>query len=104
MRIKPIRGISLMAVAMLVNVLLLGCSTTENNTKNKLKTEKIRSEGKYGTVEEERVKAMSSEARYIPKGSRNGYLLVDPSLADPKENAYRNPEKLVIPSFTIKTW
>lgn len=89
--------------------LVSGCSTTANDTdaskfKTVAKTETISAKGKYGTLQEKRVKAMHSESRYIPTGSQEGYRIIDPSLADPKENAYRDPEKLLIPSFTVKNW
>ena len=88
--------------------LLSACSSNgsteaaQNNTR--LKAEIIKQEDKYGTIQEERVRAMSSEARYIPRGSKEGYLLVDPSLADSKENAHRDPEKPVIGNFVIGKW
>lgn len=91
-------------------VMFTACSSNtatdgeKNARKNRLKAELIKDEGKHGTIEEERVKAMSSEARYVPAGRKNGYKLIDPSLADPKENAHRDPEKMVIPSITIGRW
>ncbi len=95
--------------AMVMTSLVSGCSSTATNTdtskvKTAAKTETISAKGKYGTLQEKRVKAMHSENRYIPTGSQEGYRIIDPSLADPKENAYRDPEKLLIPSFTVKNW
>lgn len=91
-----------------VIVLLHACSSTgspEATQKNaRLKAEIIKQEGKYGTLQEERVRAMSSETRYIPNGSKEGYLLVDPSLADPKENSHGDPDKPVIGNFVIGKW
>ena len=76
----------------------------KNARSGRLKAEMIKDEDKHGSIEEERVKAMSSEARYVPAGRKNGYKLIDPSLADPKENAHRDPEQMVIPSITIGRW
>jgi len=88
--------------------LIAGCSSntaTDSPQKNtRMKAETIKQEGKFGTIQEERVKAMSSETRYIPSGSKNGYALIDPSLADAKENAHRDPEQPMIGSFTIGRW
>jgi hypothetical protein len=105
---KAIHSIGMLTIIVLASSSLLGCSNQgdakENSAKTALKTETIRAKGKYGTLQEERVKAMYSETQYIPTGSSQGYRIIDSSLADPKENAYRNPEKLLIPSFTVKTW
>ena len=105
-----IRKIGLLIPIMVSVVMFAGCSSNtvadgeQGKTNARLKAEVIKSEGKHGTIEEERVKAMSSETRYVPAGSKNGYNLIDPSLADPKENAHRDPEQLVIPSITIGRW
>ena len=107
MIIKPIQKMGLLGLS-LTMLSLAGCSsnsTTENPQNNaRLKAEIIKQEGKYGTIQEERVKAMSSEARFIPRGRKEGYTLIDPSLADAKENAHRDPEKPVIGSFVIGKW
>lgn len=104
---KIIHYVGMMAI--LASSGLVGCAThqgdaIEKGAKTALKTETIRTQGKYGTLQEKRVKAMHSETQYIPTGSKQGYKIIDSSLADPKENAHRNPEKLLIPSFTVKTW
>ena len=106
---KITKSVASVVMAVLLNTTFLsGCSSNGQpkveGAKTALKTETIRTKGKYGTLKEERVKAMHSETQYIPTGSQQGYHIIDSSLADPKENAHRNPEKLLIPSFTVKTW
>lgn len=77
--------------------------TTDGAVPAKNKPETIEQQGKYGSIKEERVKAVNSEVRYVPHGQQ-GYRLVDPSLADAKESAYRDPAKPVIPSWTVGSW
>ncbi len=100
---------TMLATSAMTIALLAGCSsntTTEEAVQqnNRMKPEIIKNEGKYGTIREERVRAMSSEARYIPNGSKEGYALIDPTLADSKENAHRDVDQPVIASFTIGRW
>jgi len=97
-------GLSLMLVGVLAGCSSNAGSPEQAKQKQRLKTEVIKQEGKFGTIQEERVRAMSSETRYIPSGSQSGYTLVDPTLADSKESAHRDPEKPMIGSFTIGRW
>lgn len=99
----------LMISAVVTAALLSGCSSntaTEQaaQQKSRLAVETITQKGKYGTIQEERVRALNSETRFIPNGSKEGYALIDPSLPDPKENAHRDPEEMMIPSVTIGRW
>jgi hypothetical protein len=86
---------------------LTACSSTpapeQAKVSPRVKVENIESKGKYGTIKEERVKAMNSEVRYVPNGQR-GYRIVDPTLEDAKESAHRDPDKPVIPSWTLGSW
>lgn len=92
--------------ALSILVLLSACSSNnavEGKQSKRVKAENIESVGKHGSVKEERVKAVGSDLRYVPNG-QEGYRLVDPALEDAKENAHRNPENLIIPSWTLGTW
>ncbi|MGV6808580.1 MAG: hypothetical protein ACWA5U_01775 [bacterium] len=85
---------------------LAACVQTPANdpaVPNKIKAETIEQQGKYGSIKEERIKAVNSDVRFVPHGQQ-GYRLVDPSLADAKESAYRDPAKPVIPSWTVGSW
>lgn len=77
--------------------------STDRPVPAKKKPETIEQQGKYGSIKEERIKAVNSEVRYVPHG-QSGYRLVDPALADAKESAYRDPAKPVIPSWTVGSW
>lgn len=77
--------------------------TTDQTPPTKIKAETIEQQGKYGSIKEERIKAVNSDVRFVPHGQQ-GYRLVDPSLADAKESAYRDPAKPVIPSWTVGSW
>ncbi len=106
---KMVKQQTLLGLSLMLVSILAGCSSNAGSPeqvqqKQRLKPEVIKQEGKFGTIQEERVRAMSSEARYIPSGSQNGYTLVDPTLADSKENAHRDPQKPMIGSFTIGRW
>jgi hypothetical protein len=86
---------------------LSACSSTppaeQAEPSPRVKAETIEAKGKYGTIKEERVKAMNSEVRFVPNGQK-GYRMVDPSLEDAKESAHRDSDKLVIPSWTLGSW
>lgn len=96
------------SAAVVISLLMLtACSSTpapeQAEISPRVKVENIQSKGKYGTIKEERVKAMNSEVRYVPNG-QEGYRMVDPTLEDAKESAHRDPGKLVIPSWTVGSW
>lgn len=73
----------------------------EDGQKGKVKVETIRVEGSQGTIEEERVKAMRSEIRYVPNGSTDGYLLTGSE--GTTLNAHKDDDVL-IPSWNLFSW
>lgn len=77
----------------------------DTETVGKLKVQNIRTEDRFGAIEEDRVQAMRSEVRYVPTGSDEGYNLIGAENSQGKtRNAHSEENNLMIPSWKLFAW
>lgn len=81
-------------------------STPATNTEavGKLKIQEIREQDRFGTIEEDRVQAMRTELRYVPKGSSAGYTLITSENSQGKTQNAHQTSDLNIPSWKVFAW
>ena len=77
----------------------------EDEAQGTTKTQTIRTQDRFGTIEEERVKARYSTIHYIPNDGGDGYNLVgSDASSDSVKSAHSDSDELMIPSWQVFSW
>ncbi|HPY38938.1 MAG TPA: hypothetical protein PLM98_00355 [Thiolinea sp.] len=82
-----------------------GDSTLAEETTGKVKLQTIRTQDRFGTIEEERVKAVASTVHYVPAGGGNGYNLIGSDVgSNSVKSAHSDSDEMMIPSWRVFAW
>lgn len=80
-------------------------STVEEETNGKVKLQTIRTQDRFGTIEEERVQAVASTVHYVPSSGGNGYSLIGSDAgSNSVKSAHSDSDELMIPSWQVFSW
>lgn len=80
-------------------------TTIDEEVNGKVKLETIRTQDRFGTIEEERVQAVASTVQYVPANGGNGYSLVGSDAGSTSvKSAHSDSDELMIPSWRVFAW
>lgn len=80
-------------------------TTVAEETSGKVKLQTIRTQDRFGTIEEERVPAMTSTVQYLPSSGGNGYSLIGSDAGSTSvKSAHSDSDELMIPSWQVFSW
>lgn len=80
-------------------------SMVAEETHGKVKLQTIRTQDRFGTIEEERVQAMASTVQYVPSSGGNGYSLIGSDAGSTSvKSAHSDSDELMIPSWQVLSW
>lgn len=80
-------------------------AAVDEEVTGKVKLQTIRTQDRFGTIEEERVQAIASTVQYVPANGSAGYSLIgsDNSSTSVK-SAHSDSDELMIPSWKVFSW
>lgn len=95
--------LSLLAVVPVVNA--ESDTTLDEETNGKVKLQTIRTQDRFGTIEEERVQAIASTVQYVPANGSAGYSLIGSDTGSTSvKSAHSDSDELMIPSWKVFSW
>lgn len=80
-------------------------TTVAEEVNGKVKLQTIRTQDRFGTIEEERVQAIASTVQYLPSSGGNGYHLIGSEAGSTSvKSAHSDSDELMIPSWQVFSW
>lgn len=80
-------------------------ATVDEETNGKVKLQTIRTQDRFGTIEEERVQAIASTVQYVPANGSAGYSLVGSDMGSTSvKSAHSDSDEMMIPSWQVLSW
>ena len=80
-------------------------STVAEEATGKVKLQTIRTQDRFGTIEEERVQAVASTVQYVPANGGNGYSVIGADEGSTSvKSAHSDSDEMMIPSWRVFAW
>ena len=80
-------------------------TTVAEEVTGKVKLQTIRTQDRFGTIEEERIPAIASTLQFLPASGGNGYHLIGTDAGSTSvKSAQSDSDELMIPSWQVFSW